>query len=226
MNSLTRESDDCFRELPQIGQGRGLAYYRFHGRLRLLVRAPGRTASNLSDASLDRSNYSKFEMAYNEALRKGRELPSPPPPITGRDPERVRLRISGKATTPHYLDHRFAIISKLGISGYIDDIQVEIENLGGDNTGSIYEFNDGEMGQKLLSIVLYPSNSRFEWLWEQLGDRPNSQLALDIDFKAFQDEADHALYEPPQRKTFCLEADSVTHIEGVGFHVMDAVGTE
>lgn len=225
MNSLTRESDNCFREHPQPGQERGSAYYRFHERLRLLVGSPRRTASNLSDASLDLLTFNKYKMAYNEALRKGRELPSPPPPITGRDPERVRLRISGKATT-HYLHHRFATISKFGISGYIDEIQVEIEHLGGDDTGSIYEFDDGEMGQKVISIVLYPSNSRFEWLWEQLGDRPNSQLALEIDFKAFQHEADHFLYEPPQRKTFCLEADSVTHIEGVGFHVTDAVGTD
>lgn len=222
MARFTKESDNCFREHQQSGQERGSAYYRFHRRLRLLVGSPRRTASNLSDASLDLFNFNKYKMAYNEALRKGRELPLPPTPTNRPDPERVELKISGKATT----HHRFALISNVGVSNEIEEIQIDIEYRGGDNTGVIFEFDDGKFDREVLSFSLYPSDARFEWLWDQLGARPKSQLVLEIDFKAFQHEADHALYQPPQRKTLCLEEERVTEIEGFSFHVMDPEDTE
>jgi hypothetical protein len=222
VTTLIRESDECFRERPLQGQALGLAYYRFQGKLTVMMGTPRRRASNVSDSHLswERNDYSE---ARREALRNGQPLPSPPMPLQGRDAERIRLVIEGNGSS----HDRLSLIDKNGAQHSAEVIYVRIShNTSPDNAGIAFYQQRKEPVSGMFYFDLRVSEERIKWLWEEINIRPDAEFQIEIEFKAFQHEADEALWEPPQRRSFFLEAKRVTRIDGVSFHVVDSEPTE
>ncbi len=217
MPNLTRESQDCFREPPSGCRERGLAYYRFQQIFRVTVRSPQRAASNLCDQDLKLVEYLDFQEAWREAIKQGRNLPSRPM-FQESDPARISHKINGEGSSRD----RLSTISELGESNCAERMLFHIIK---DKTGSIsfiaYHDTDSFGFSKGFHFWIYLNEDRFDWIWSQIGDRPNAELRLDLYFEAFEHEAEEALYEPLWRRNFFLEATNGTEIHGVSLHVVD-----